>query len=334
MPFKFFPSTGLAVVLLVGLAALAGMTAAPLANAQEAFPNRALKVIVPQPPGGGFDFVGRVLAEKLALQLKQPVVVDNRPGSGTVVGTDAAAKAAPDGYTLLTGSVSNLALNPGLYANLSYDPLKDFEPVGLAVSYSYTLIGRKDLPFASLQELIAHARANPGKLNYASGGNGSGQHVLAAALWHLAGVQLTHVPYRGAQAAYTDLIGGRVDLFFDLSSTARPQVDAGTVKALAVSGAARNPMHPQVPTMRETGAAPLELESWFGYFVPARTPKAEQARLQQALAVVMKSPDVVERFEKAGGKPMALVGDEAKDLVRRDVERWTKLIRDIGIKAD
>ena len=334
MPFKFFPSTGLAVVLLVGLAALAGMTAAPLANAQEAFPNRALKVIVPQPPGGGFDFVGRVLAEKLALQLKQPVVVDNRPGSGTVVGTDAAAKAAPDGYTLLTGSVSNLALNPGLYANLSYDPLKDFEPVGLAVSYSYTLIGRKDLPFASLQELIAHARANPGKLNYASGGNGSGQHVLAAALWHLAGVQLTHVPYRGAQAAYTDLIGGRVDLFFDLSSTARPQVDAGTVKALAVSGAARNPMHPQVPTVRETGAAPLELESWFGYFVPARTPKAEQARLQQALAVVMKSPDVVERFEKAGGKPMALVGDEAKDLVRRDVERWTKLIRDIGIKAD
>ncbi len=334
MPFKFFPSTGLAVVLLVGLAALAGMTAAPMANAQEAFPNRALKVIVPQPPGGGFDFVGRVLAEKLALQLKQPVVVDNRPGSGTVVGTDAAAKAAPDGYTLLTGSVSNLALNPGLYANLSYDPLKDFEPVGLAVSYSYTLIGRKDLPFASLQELIAHARANPGKLNYASGGNGSGQHVLAAALWHLAGVQLTHVPYRGAQAAYTDLIGGRVDLFFDLSSTARPQVDAGTVKALAVSGAARNPMHPQVPTVRETGAAPLELESWFGYFVPARTPKAEQARLQQALAVVMKSPDVVERFEKAGGKPMALVGDEAKDLVRRDVERWTKLIRDIGIKAD
>jgi tripartite-type tricarboxylate transporter receptor subunit TctC len=317
--------------LLTGLVAL---MAAPSADAQEAFPNRALKVIVPQPPGGGFDFVGRVLAEKLSAQLKQPVVVENRPGSGTLVGTDAAAKAPPDGYTLLTGSVSNLALNPGLYANLSYDPLKDFEPVGLAVSYSYTLIGRKDLPFASLQELIAHAKANPGKLTYASGGNGSGQHVLAAALWHLAGVQLTHVPYRGAQAAYTDLIGGRVDLFFDLSSTARPQVDGGTVKALAVSGAARNPMHPQVPTVRETGAAALELESWFGYFVPARTPKAEQARLQQALAVVMKSPDVVERFEKAGGKPMALVGDEAKELVRRDVERWTKLIRDIGIKAD
>ncbi len=331
MHVPFAQSALMAMALLAGLA---GAATAPAAHAQEAFPNRALKVIVPQPPGGGFDFVGRVLAEKLAVQLKQAVVVDNRPGSGTVVGTDAAAKAAPDGYTLLTGSVSNLALNPGLYANLSYDPLKDFEPVGLAVSYSYTLIGRKDLPFASLQEIIAHAKANPGKLTYASGGNGSGQHVLAAALWHLAGVQLTHVPYRGAQAAYTDLIGGRVDLFFDLSSTARPQVDAGTVKALAVSGAARLAMHPQVPTVRESGAAALELESWFGYFVPARTPKPEQARLQQALAVVMKSPEVIERFEKAGGKPMALVGDEAKDLVRRDVERWTKLIRDIGIKAD
>jgi tripartite-type tricarboxylate transporter receptor subunit TctC len=302
--------------------------------AQEAYPNRPLKVIVPQPPGGGFDFVGRVLAEKLAVQLKQPVVVDNRPGSGTVVGTDAAAKAAPDGYTLLTGSVSNIALNPGLYPNLPYDPLRDFEPVGLAVSYSYTLIGRKDLPFNTLQELIAHAKANPGKLNYASGGTGSGQHVLAAALWHLAGVQLTHIPYRGAQAAYTDLIGGRVDLFFDLSSTARPQVDAGTVKALAVSGAARNPMHPQVPTVRETGAAALELESWFGYFVPARTPKPEQIRLQQEMALLMKSPDIIERFEKAGGKPMALVGEDAKALVRRDVERWTKLIKDIGIKAE
>jgi tripartite-type tricarboxylate transporter receptor subunit TctC len=206
--------------------------------------------------------------------------------------------------------------------------------VGLAVSYSYTLIGRKDLPFHSLQELVAHARANPGKLSYASAGNGSGQHVLAAALWHLAGVQLTHIPYRGAQPAYNDVLGGRVDVFFDLFPTARPQVDAGNVKALAVSGAVRNTMHPQVPTVRETGVAALDLESWFGLFVPARTPKAEVARLQQDLLQIMKSPEVMERFEKAGGKPMALVGDEARALVKRDVERWTRLILDAGIKAD
>ena len=307
---------------------------ASVALAQDAFPNRALKVIVPQPPGGGFDFVARTLADKLQPLLKQPVVVENRTGSGTLVGTDAAAKAPADGYTLLTGSVSNMALNPGLYPNLPYDPLRDFEPVGLAVSYSYTLIARKDLPYASLQDMVTFARANPGKLTYASAGNGSGQHVLAAALWHLAGVQLTHVPYRGAQPAYNDLLGGRVDVFFDLSSTARPQVDAGNVKALAVSGSARNPMHPQVQTLRETGVAALELESWFGFFVPARTPKPELARLQQELATVMKSPDVMERFEKAGGKPMALVGDDAKAVVKRDVERWTRLIRDANIKAE
>ena len=317
--------------------AMGGWAASALnttALAQDAFPNKPLKLIVPQPPGGGFDFVARTLADKLSGQLKQPVVVENKTGSGTLVGTDAAAKAAPDGYTLLTGSVSNLALNPGLYPNLPYDPLKDFEVVGLAVSYSYTLMARKALPFANLADLVAYARSNPNRLNYASAGNGSGQHVLAAALWHLAGVQLTHIPYRGAQGAYTDLLGGRVDLFFDLSSTARGQVEGGLVKAFAVSGAARNPMHPEVPTIRQTGVAPLELESWFGLFVPARTPRPEQAKLQQELFIAMKSPDVMERFEKAGGKPMALVGEEAKALVRRDVERWTKLIKDMGLKAD
>ncbi len=316
----------------LGLLVLA--TASWVVSAQDTFPSRPLKVIVPQPPGGGFDFVGRVLAEKLATQLKQAVVVENRTGSGTLVGTDAAAKAPPDGYTLLTGSVSNLALNPGLYANLPYDPLRDFEPIGLAVSYSYTLIARKDLPAGSLAEFVALARANPGKFSYASAGNGSGQHVLAAALWHLAGVQLTHVPYRGAQPAYNDILGGRVDVFFDLSPTARPQVDAGHVKALAVSGAARLPLHPSVPTVRETGVAPLELESWFGYFAPARTPKPELARLQQEFAIAVRSPDVIDRFEKAGGKPLALVGEDARALVRRDVERWTQLIRAIGIKAE
>ncbi|MBP7567334.1 MAG: tripartite tricarboxylate transporter substrate binding protein [Burkholderiaceae bacterium] len=316
------------------LALLAAAPAIAQAPAAGGYPNKPLKVIVPQPPGGGFDFVGRVLAEKMAVRLGQPVVVENRTGSGTVVGTDAAAKAPADGYTLLTGSVSNIALNPGLYANLPYDPLRDFTPVGLAVAYSYTLIGRKDLPFNTLPELIAHAKANPGKLNYASGGTGSGQHVLAAALWRLAGVELTHVPYRGAQPAYTDLLGGRVDVFFDLSPTARPHVDNGSLKALAVSGAQRNPMHPGVPTIRETGVAPLELESWFGYFAPARTPPADLARLRAEFQAVAAAPDVRERFEKAGGTPMALVGAEADALVRRDVERWTRIVRDIGIKAE
>lgn len=306
----------------------------PNAWAQSAFPSRALRVIVPQPPGGGFDFVARALAERLSKSLGQSVVVENKPGSGTLVGTDAAAKADPDGYTLLTGSVSNIALNMGLYDKLPYDSLRDFEPVGLAVSYSYTLMARKDLPSNSLKELVAYAKANPGKLTYASAGNGSGQHVLAAALWHLAGVNVVHVPYRGAQAAYQDLLGGRVDVFFDLSSTARVQVNAGTVKPLALSGTERNPMHPDVPTILESGVAPLDLESWFGFFVPKKTPLDIQERLRSELAKVIAQPDLQDNFRKAGGKPLNLNAEQTRALVKRDVERWTKLVRDIGIKAE
>jgi len=302
--------------------------------AQESFPNRPIRVIVPQPPGGGFDFLARTLADKLGQSFKSGLVVENRTGSGTLVGTELAAKAPADGYTVLTGSVSNLVLNVGLFKNLSYDPLKDFEPIGLAAAYSYTLVARKDLPFATLGELVAYAKANPGRLSYASAGNGSGQHVLAAALWHLAGVQITHVPYRGAQPAYADLLGGRVDVFFDLSSTARVHVDAGSLKALAVSASSRLSMHPTVPTLRETGAAALELESWFGFFVPARTPVPELARWRAEFARVAQSPDVMERFEKAGCRPLAVIGEDARALLRRDLERWVPLMRAAGLQPE
>jgi tripartite-type tricarboxylate transporter receptor subunit TctC len=234
----------------------------------------------------------------------------------------------------VVGSISNLALNPGLYPNLPYDSLRDFEPVGLLVSYSYTLVGRKDLPFNTLQEVLAYAKANPGKLNYASAGVGSGQHVLGAALWHLAKVDVAHVPYRGAQPAYQDLLGGRVDLFFDLSPTARVQVDAGNAKALAVSGAARNTMHPQVPTVTESGAAQLELESWFGLFAPAKTPPEVLQKLRADFARMAAAPDVQETLLKTGGKPMALIGDDARAVVRRDVEHWSKLVKTLGIRAE
>ncbi len=304
------------------------------ALAQPTWPDRALRIIVPQPPGGGFDFVARVLADRLGKQLGQSVVVENRPGSGTLVGTDLAAKATPDGHTLLLGSVSNLALNMGLYKNLPYDSLRDFEPLGLAVAYSYTLMARKDLPFATLAELVAHAKANPGKVTYASAGNGSGQHVLAAALWHLAGVVLTHVPYRGAQLAYQDLLGGRVDVFFDLSSTARAQVDAQNVRALAVSGIARLANHPDVPTINETGVARLELESWFGLFAPAKVPPAVQGRLRQELSQLIAAPEVVDLFRKAGGRPLNLNEADTRALVRRDVERWSRLVRELDLKPD
>ncbi len=317
----------------LAFAALAALL--PQAQAQTAsYPSKPIRIIVPQPPGGGFDTVARLLADRLGRQMGQSFIVENRPGSGTLIGTDAAAKSAPDGYSLLLGSVSNLALNPGLYANLPYDSLRDFEPIGLAVSYSYTLMSRKDLPFKSLQDVVAYAKANPGKLTYASAGNGSGQHVLAAALWHLAGVDITHVPYRGAQPAYQDLLGGRVDLFFDLSPTARPQVDAGNARALAVSGATRNPMHLDVPTVTETGVAALELESWFGLFAPARTPRDVLERLRTDFGRVASAPELNETFVKGGGKPLNLTGEAARAVVQRDVERWSRLVRTLAIKPE
>ena len=315
------------------LSALTILLSAGSAFAQS-FPAKPIRLVVPFAPGGAVDIVARAIGQEIGARLGQPVVVESRTGSGGNIAAEHVVRSAPDGYTLLMGSVSNIALNMGLYNKLSYDSLRDFEPVGIAVSYSYTLMARNDLPLNSLREVVSFAKANPGKLSYASAGNGSGQHVLAAALWHLSAADITHVSYKGAQAAYLDLLGGRVDLFFDLSSTARPQVDSGKVKALAVSGAERNPMHPNVPTILESGIAQLDLESWFGYFVSTKTPAAVKDRLRGELTKVITHPEVQETFRSRGGKPLNLSADQTLALVRRDVERWTKLVRDIGIKAD
>lgn len=303
-------------------------------QAQQAYPDRPIKLIVPQPPGGGFDTVARILADRLGPALGQAVVVENRTGAGTLVGTEAAAKSPADGYTLLLGALSNIALNPGLYAKLPYDPLKDFTPIGLAVTWSYTLVARKDLPYKDFNDLIAFARANPEKITYASAGKGSGQHIAMAVTEKLAGVKFTHVPYRGAQPAYQDILGGRVDLFFDISSTARAQVEGGTVRALAVSSKDRQSFHADTPSVYETGVAPLDMESWFGLFAPAQTPAPIIARLRTELAAVLARPDVSELFAKTGGRVLKLSAEETDKLIRSDVDRWTKLIRDAAVTAD
>lgn len=318
----------------LGIAIAAVLASAAPSYAQQTYPDRPIKLIVPQPPGGGFDTVARILADRLGPQLGQSVVVENRTGAGTLVGTEAAAKAPADGYTLLLGALSNIALNPGLYAKLPYDPLKDFTPIGLAVTWSYTLVARKDLPQKDLKELIAFAKANPEKVTYASAGKGSGQHIAMAVTEKLAGVKLTHVPYRGAQPAYQDILGGRVDLFFDISSTARAQVEGGTVRALAVSSKDRQSFHADVPSVKETGVADLDMESWFGLFAPAQTPAPVLARLRKELAAVLARPDVSELFAKSGGRVLKLSPEETNKLVRADIERWTKLIRDAEIRVD
>ena len=311
-----------------------GALAVASAALAQSYPSRPLRVIVPQPPGGGFDMVARTLSDPLASLLGQSIIVENRPGGGTVVGTELAAKADADGYTLLLGASANLVLSAGLYRKLPYDPKTDFTPVGIAATFSYTLVARNDLPFASLKEIVEHARANPGKLTYASGGNGSGQHICAALVWHGTGVALTHVPYKGAQLAYQDLIPGRVDLFFDASSTARAQVEAGRVKPIAVSAPVRLAYHPAVPTVRETGVLDFEMETWVGYFVRAGTPAPVLARLRADFDRVAAMPEVAAMLEKRGARPVRVSAAQAEAWLARDIDKWSKLIRAAGISAD
>jgi len=298
------------------------------------YPYRPVRIIAPNPPGGGFDFVARVTAQKLTEQLGQQVVVENRTGAGTLVGTDVAAKSTPDGYTLLVGSLSNLAANLGMYQKLPYNPLADFVPVGMIVAYSYALVSRKDLPQQSLREIVEFARAHPGKLTYASGGIGTGQHVAAAVLGQLTGVQMVHVPYRGAQAAHVDLLSGRVDIFFDNAVTAQPYVDDGRLKVYAVSSARRFPGMPGVPTVNETGVAKMEMDAWFGLYARTGTPDAVLKRLRAEMDKVINAPDVVARFEKGGGRILRMSPTEADAYTKSEISKWSTLIRQAGIKAD
>jgi tripartite-type tricarboxylate transporter receptor subunit TctC len=298
----------------------------------QTYPNRAIRVIVPQPPGGGFDLVARVLAEPLARVMGNPVVVENRPGGGTIVGTEAVAKSEPDGYTILLGANANIVFNPGLHPRLPYDPKADFVPIGLATFNPYTLVARNDLPFSSLKEIVAHARANPGKLTYASAGNGTGQHIAAAVTFDRAGVQITHVPYKGAAPAYQDLMPGRVDLFFDNSATAQPHIESGRVKAIAVSAPERLAALPNVPTVRENGVD-FDLEAWIGYFVRAGTPEPIVARLRADFDKVLAMPEITAGLQKRGYRTVRLLPKEAEAMVARDIDKWTQLIRNAGIRV-
>ncbi len=320
-------------ILFVAGPVLIAALAVTTAFAQD-YPYRPIRIIAPNPPGGGFDLIARVVSQKLAEQFNQQVVVENRTGAGTLVGTEVASKSTPDGYTLLVGGLSNIAANVGLYKKLPYDPLADFVPVGMVASYSYSLVSRKDLPQQNLRELIDFARANPGKLTYASGGVGTGQHIAAAALAQLTGVKMVHVPYRGAQAAHLDLQSGRVDLFFDNAGTAKPYVDDGRVKAYAVSSAQRFAGMPGVPTVNETGVAQMDMEAWFGIFARSGTPPAVLKRLQSEMAKAIQAPDVAKRFESGGGRILRMSAADTDVFVKSEIKKWSTLIRAAGITAE
>jgi tripartite-type tricarboxylate transporter receptor subunit TctC len=315
------------------LAALATCLACCAALAQD-YPSRPVRVVAPSAPGGGFDLVARVLAQKLGEQTGQAFVVENRPGAGTLVGTQLVARAAPDGYNLVVGGLSNIALNMGLYKEPGYDSLADLTPISLVVSHSYTLVARKDLPQTSLAEVIAFARANPGKLNIGTSGPGTGQYIGAAIIAALTGVDIVKVPYKGAQPVYQDLLAGRVDLFYDNTTTTRSYVDSGQVKALAVSSRARAPTMPQLPTIIETGVLDLEMETWFGLFAPARTPRAAVERLRAEVERATQSAEVRARLEMGSGRSLRMAPAETESFVRAEVAKWAGLLRRAGIKPE
>jgi len=309
------------IILVVALA--------PAVHAQS-YPSKPIRLIVPSLPGGGFDVTGRTLADKMGPLLGTQMVVENRTGAGTVVGTETVAKAPADGYTLLIGGLSNIALNAGLYEKLGYDP-HDFRPIGLAVSCSYTLIGRKDLPANSLRELIDFGRANPGKLTY-GGAPGTGQHIAASALFSLTGVNALSIFYKGASAVYQDLLGGRVDLYFDNTQTARPHIEKGAAKPYATSSPVRLSFLPKLPTVTETGVAKLDMETWFGPFVVKATPQPIVERLRAEFAKTMAMNDVVTRFQNTGGRVLAMNPDETEKYVAAEIIRWMGVIKAAGIK--
>jgi tripartite-type tricarboxylate transporter receptor subunit TctC len=311
-----------------------GSTLVQAQTSTSVFPNKPIKLIVPTAAGGGYDNIGRLLAEKLGSELGNSWVVENRTGAGTVVGTQAAVRATPDGYTLLVGGLANIAFNPGLYEKLPYNPTTDLIPIALVGSFSYTLVSNKDFAHSSLREVIDFAKANPGKLTVAHGGVGTGQHVAAALLKSLAKIDILEVPYKGAQAAYTDLLGGRVDLFFDNTSTVRPFVDAGRTKAVVTSSSARESLLPQVPTGQEAGLPGLVLESWIGLFAPANTPPAAIDKLRAAVSNVMQTTDIRKRLEGSGVRPLSMNAKDTEKFVKTETEKWTQFLRQAGIKAE
>lgn len=316
---------------------LAGMLAllvcdAASANAQTAYPDRPVKIIVPIAPGGSYDLVGRHIADALSKRMGQAFVVENKPGAGTVVGTQAASQSEPDGYTLLVGGLSNMAFNSALYSKLGYDPRKDFVPVALVYKFGYVMVGRKDLPQAKLQDLVAAAKANPGSITVATAGVGTGQQLVAAAFMKAAGVKFLEVPYKGSPPAFTDLLAGRIDLFFDSMAAGLPYVQSGQARGIAVLSSKRSPLAPDVPTMSEAGVPGLDVDSWLGIFAPARTPPEVITKLRRDIRAAL--PELKERFEKSGGEVWDLPDDKVDAFVASEYESWTKLIREAGIKLD
>jgi tripartite-type tricarboxylate transporter receptor subunit TctC len=306
-----------------------GLAANPL-SAQE-FPTRPVTIIVATTAGGGTDIISRIIADPLSKQLGQPFVVENRPGAGSVTGTVVAANAAPDGYTLQTGLNASMAVNPSLFPNLPYDPIRDFAPVAMLAEFPFVVVVSKNFPANSIEELIALAKSRPGEINYASAGNGTGQHLSMELFKLMTGINLTHVPYRGAAPAYTDVISGQVPVFIDNLASGLGQIKGGNVRALAVTGRERSPLLPDVPTVEEAGVPGYVYYTWFGLWAPKKTPQPIVDKLHAEVKKALADPTVKERIVAAAGEPMDMPVADIEPFLKAEIAKWADVVKRAGV---
>jgi tripartite-type tricarboxylate transporter receptor subunit TctC len=313
--------------------AIAALTPARAQTPEGRWPSRPVRFVVPFPPGGGNDILARMLGPKLSEAIGQPVVIDNRPGAGGNLGTDQAARAAADGYTIVIAS-NQVTINPGLGQKLPFDIERDFAPIALVASVPMLLVVHPSVPAKSTAEFLALAKSQPGKLNYGTPGSGTPQHLAFELFDKLAGTQVTHVPYKGTGPAIADLLGGQIQTAFATLASVAPHVQAGKLRALAVATGRRSPLLPDVPTVAESGVPGYDVPLWYSILAPAATPREITARIAAELRRATESPDVRERMVSQGFEPSFLGPDELQGLIQRDVARWQRIGRETGIRIE
>lgn len=316
------------------LAAAAALAASAAVAVAQGYPNKPIRYVIHFPAGGGADVTGRALAAKLQETLGQPVVVDNRPGAGGNVGTEIVARSAPDGYTLLYGTNGPFGINPSLFGKLPYDPARDFAPIALAQLVPSIMVVHPEVPAKTLKEFIAWVNANPGKVDYASAGNGTIGHMAGEFLKTLTGMQMVHIPFRGGAAAMTEVIAGRIPMYIETAPNALPNVRSGRVRALAITTGRRSPLAPDIPTMSESGATGYDVSAWSGLFAPAGTPRDIVQRIAADMSRIARMPDYRERLAALGSEAVESSPEQFSQFVQAELVKWVKAVKESGAKLD
>ncbi|MFC5478199.1 Bug family tripartite tricarboxylate transporter substrate binding protein [Massilia suwonensis] len=320
--------------LALAMLATGALALAPLAAQAQAFPSKGLTMIVPFSPGGTTDILARVVGGFMAKDLGQPVIIDNRPGAGGNIGAQMVARAAPDGYTILMGTVGTHAINQSLYKKMPFDPIKDFAPVSRVALVPNLLVANPSQPFKTVKELIAYAKANPGKVTFASSGSGTSIHLSGEMFQQMAGVEMQHIPYKGSAPALTDLLGGQTAIMFDNMPSVIGHVRAGKLRPIAVTTPTRSPALPDVPTIAESGVPGYSATSWFGILAPAGTPAPVIAKLNASILKALADPEVKKKLAEQGAEPHGEKPEQFAEFIRSETAKWGQTVKVSGATAD